>query len=402
MDTIITLGPDSRIIQGGSAAAHDLTRLRENNVDLLINCTTNIPNPSWHRAPNTPAVTNFPVCDAMVFEGGSILDLLEPVFDEVRNCFAKEKNVMIHCRAGIHRAGTMGVILAMEFLNLNAKDALRHVQKHRRDTRVLGQLWALVLRVAEKMKWRRPRSAARAAPPATPPTYSERIPAAPAAPATQQRSAASAAPPGLPLSAAPAAPGPGVTLVSLSSESESDVEESAIPYVHQRSSVVLRPAEQPSPQVVLRPAPWSPAAPAAAEEEQQTSPAAPAAAEEEQQTMTHATGHRLFTSTARLSYADATGRLLLMSWNPGWGVKNLAQIIDTRGYHVVAVQEARPDFLSNLSRDRWSYVIAYQQFVGVRHPNLVQSHMAEEIEKKSAGTSPLCISKISSAWAETI
>ena len=234
---------------------------------------------------------------------------------------------MIHCRAGIHRAGTMGVILAMEFLNLNAKDALRHVQKHRRDTRVLGQLWALVLRVAEKMKWRRPRSAARAAPPATaqersaapatPPTYWERLPAAPAAPATQQRSAASAAPPGLPLSAAPAALGPGVTLVSLSSsESESDVEESATPYVHQRSSVVLRPAEQPSPQVVLRPAPWSPAAPAAAEEEQQTSPAAPAAAEEEQQTMTHATGHRLFTSTARLSYADATGRLLLMSWNP--------------------------------------------------------------------------------------
>ena len=170
--------------------------------------------------------------------------------------------------------------------------------------------------------------------------------------------------------------------MSLSSESESDVEESAIPYVHQRSSVVLRPAEQPSPQVVLRPAPWSPAAPAAAEEEQQTSPAAPAAAEEEQQTMTHATGHRLFTSTARLSYADATGRLLLMSWNPGWGAKNLAQIIDTRGYHVVAVQGARPDFLSNLSRDRWSYVIANQQFIGVRYPNWVRSHMGEEIKNK--------------------
>ena len=275
-------------------------------------------------------VTNFPVCGAMVQkrmdEGGSILQLLEPVFNEVRSFLAMGKNVMIHCKAGIHRAGTMGVILAMKFLNLNAKDALRHVRQRRRKTCVLGQLWALVLRVAEEMEWRRPRSAARAAPPATaqersaapatPPTYWERIPAAPAAPATQQRSAASAAPPGLPLSAAPAAP--GVTLVSLSSsETESDVEESATPYVHQRSSLVLRPAEQPSPQVVLRPAPYSPAAPAAAEEEQQTSPAAPAAADEEQQTMTHATGHRLFTSTARLSYADATGRLLLMSWNPG-------------------------------------------------------------------------------------
>ena len=143
MDTIITLRPDSRIIQGGSAAAHDLTRLRENNVDLLINCTTNIPNPLWYGEWNTPAVTNFPVCDAMVErrmdEGGSILSLLEPLFNEVRSCFAMGKNVMIHCRAGIHRAGTMGVILAMEFLNLNARDALRHVRKHRRNTCVMGR-----------------------------------------------------------------------------------------------------------------------------------------------------------------------------------------------------------------------------------------------------------------------
>ena len=41
MDTIITLG-DSRIIKGGWAAAHDLTRLHENNVDLLINCTNSM------------------------------------------------------------------------------------------------------------------------------------------------------------------------------------------------------------------------------------------------------------------------------------------------------------------------------------------------------------------------
>ena len=267
-----------------------------------------------------------------------MLDLLEPVFKTVENVFSMGKNVMIHCKAGIHRAGTMGVILAMQFLNLNPLDALHHVQRRRKKTNVMGQLWTFVIRVAQEMEWRRSRSAARrasperstsssywkrlapAAAPAAPATQqrSAASAAAPAAPATQQRSAASAAPRGLPLSAAPAALGPGVTLVSLSSsESESDVEESATPYVHQRSSVVLRPAEQPSPQVVLRPAPWSPAAPAAAEEEQQTSPAAPAAAEEEQQTMTHATGHRLFTSTARLSYADATGRLLLMSWNPG-------------------------------------------------------------------------------------
>ena len=415
MDSIITFG-DGRIFQGGWAAAHDLKRLRENNVHLLINCTTNVSYPSWHRERGTPEVITWAVCGEMVQrymdEGKRVLPLLEPLFNEIQCYLADRKNVMIHCRAGIHRAGTMGVILAMEFLNLNAKDAVRHVQRHRRATSVLGDLWAFVLRVAEEMEWRRPPSAAPAAPPATaqersaapasPPSYWERIPAAPAAPATQQQSAAPAAPPGLRLTAAPAAPGPGVTLVSLSSsesESESDDEESATPHDHQRSSVILRPAEQPSSLVVaLRPK-WpspaapaapeeeeqtSPAAPAAAEEDEQTSPAAPAAAEEEQQTDARlsAISHRLFMSCYRLSYADATGRLLFMSWNAGWGARNLAEIIDTRGYHVVAVQEARPDFLNKLDRDRWSYEIKYGQFVGARYPNWVESHMGEEIKNK--------------------
>ena len=85
---------------------------------------------------------------------------------------------------------------------------------------------------------------------------------------------------------------------------------------------------------------------------------------------------------ARMPYAQAVSRLIFMSWNPGAGARKLAQVIDTGGYHVVAVQEAREDMLSNLNPDRWSYSIKFQQFIGARKPAFVESHSGEETAGK--------------------
>ena len=69
---------------------------------------------------------------------------------------------------------------------------------------------------------------------------------------------------------------------------------------------------------------------------------------------------------------------MFMSWNPGAGAHNLAEIIDSRGYHVVAIQEARDDYVAQLPGDRWSYVCKFQQFIGTRKPNTVESHTGIE------------------------
>ena len=71
-----------------------------------------------------------------------------------------------------------------------------------------------------------------------------------------------------------------------------------------------------------------------------------------------------------------------MSWNPGGGARRLAEVIDSTGYHVVAVQEAREEFLFELDHDRWSYVIKYQQFLGARCPNVVESHCGEDLKNR--------------------
>ena len=428
-DTMHTISiGGGRIIQGGVSAAHDLERLRRDNVKLVINCTNNVPFPPWAQEPGTPELDIFAVCGREVRSrmrrGEEILPMLEPLFARIQHHLSSRQNVMIHCRAGVHRAGTMGVILAMHLLSLNPRDALRHVRKRRRLTNVCGDNWEVVLRVAAEMEDRWQQGGLSAAP-AAPATYQERLSAAPAAPATPQErfyfSAAPAAPaepenpltPRSPLAPraapkfapkSPLAPGAApksapVRLVSLSSsESEPEVVETANPEspwsVHDDvPSVVLRPAlpvlpANPAP-VVYIPVGWSPAqappvvlSPAQAQapvvlspaQEPSSPPAAPAAAEEEPQTRT-APG-------ARLTYAEAVGRLLFMSWNPGAGARQLAKVIDTTGYHVVAVQEAREDFLTTLDPQRWSYVINYQQFLGARFPNWVESHCGEEIQNK--------------------
>ena len=71
---------------------------------------------------------------------------------------------------------------------------------------------------------------------------------------------------------------------------------------------------------------------------------------------------------------------MFMSWNPGAGARKLAEIIDTRGYHVVAVQEARDDYVEKLPGDRWSYVCKFQQFIGARLPNTVESHTGVDVQ----------------------
>ena len=83
-----------------------------------------------------------------------------------------------------------------------------------------------------------------------------------------------------------------------------------------------------------------------------------------------------------MPYREAVGRLIFMSWNPGGGARKLAQVIDTGGYHVVAVQEVREDFLGELDTDRWSYCIAAQQFIGARKPIEVETIACQESERK--------------------
>ena len=378
------------IFQGGWLAAHDLDRMREHNIGLIINCTTNVPLPRWRQMPDTPECVIFPIfqgefCEAL--DRGQGLMVLEPLFEKVRNTMNdRAQNVMIHCKAGAHRAGIMGVIFTMYYLKIPIKEAIRHVRSKRSCTCVIGRNLELVQAIAREMEVRAAPAAAPAAPKSRPKAAPAAAPAAfapaatapleagatwKAAPGTRPLEAGTTwkAPPGArskaapatssksPPAAPPAALADAVVLVALSdSDSDPNNEDEVQLGTAASSSSTAAPKSQPAP-------PAAPAAPPAAPaaEVSAAPPAAPAA-----------------DNFSRMTYREAVSRLLFMSWNPGSGVRKLAQVIDTGGYHVVAVQEAREDFLGELDKDRWSYTLNYQQFIGVRKPNTVQSVGGEE------------------------
>ena len=63
--------------------------------------------------------------------------------------------------------------------------------------------------------------------------------------------------------------------------------------------------------------------------------------------------------SGRLALKQAVGRLLVMSWNPGGGCHSLVSVLETVGYHVVCIQEAAPEQLSQLDGQKWSPQIMF-------------------------------------------
>ena len=172
MNRIITYG-DGCIFQGGVAAAHDLQRLRNQNIGLVVNCTSNVHSPVWANQPHTPVYVVFPMCgmfSAAARQGRGCLSELEPLFEHIQQTLVRDRlNVMIHCRQGTHRAGTLGVILAMHFLRLTPGEAFGHVRRKRRATRVIGRNLDIVLQVAAEMDNMMPRRQQLPPAPASPP-----------------------------------------------------------------------------------------------------------------------------------------------------------------------------------------------------------------------------------------
>ena len=60
-----------------------------------------------------------------------VLKFFSPVHSFIDKAMAAGQNVMVHCLAGAHRAGTTGISYVMKSCQLNFKDALKLTQSRR-------------------------------------------------------------------------------------------------------------------------------------------------------------------------------------------------------------------------------------------------------------------------------
>merc|ERR1712059_150753 len=97
--------------------------LRKKNIRTVVNCTWDIRN--YHEGILEYRTFDIAWWKRNLVDGEeeSILDFLLPHLDLIEEKLSNGDNILLHCLAGAHRAGTAGILCLMHFAGLDAKKA---------------------------------------------------------------------------------------------------------------------------------------------------------------------------------------------------------------------------------------------------------------------------------------
>eukprot|EP00924_Labyrinthula_sp_SR-Ha-C_P005134 maker-scaffold_1-snap-gene-22.65-mRNA-1 protein AED:0.07 eAED:0.26 QI:155/0.5/0.33/1/0.5/0.33/3/0/199 len=114
-----------QLYTGTHQAATDKEILDKHNIYGIVNCTKNLANVFEHEAAKYfRQVVNLEI-------SREIYKFVSEIVYQVDTWFQEGKNVLIHCHAGAHRAGTATTIFLMAKLRLPFLDALEFARKRR-------------------------------------------------------------------------------------------------------------------------------------------------------------------------------------------------------------------------------------------------------------------------------
>lgn len=110
---------------GNEVAAKSLQLLQKHNITHVVNCTDSIPN--YHDRDPSAGITyyRFDITSHYhrVRSDKEAVAFAQPMLNFTSDALSRGKNVMVHCLAGAHRAGTTGIMCLMYFAKLNQRDA---------------------------------------------------------------------------------------------------------------------------------------------------------------------------------------------------------------------------------------------------------------------------------------
>lgn len=113
------------IYVGNEVAARTLSLLESFNITHVVNCTDTIA--LYHEKTHGNPITYLRFDITQHYQKArtekDAVEFVEPMLTFVSNALAQGKNVMVHCLAGAHRAGTTGIICLMHFAKLSPKEA---------------------------------------------------------------------------------------------------------------------------------------------------------------------------------------------------------------------------------------------------------------------------------------
>jgi len=133
---------NGQIFVGNQTAAENLSFLKSLNITHIVNCTyghSKIPNfHEKHLKYYTFAISNWQ--SFVNSTNASILAFIDPLFRFIDDAIEKGENVLVHCLAGAHRAGTTGCACLMHYANLDVPTAISTAKSLRPIIDPIGQL----------------------------------------------------------------------------------------------------------------------------------------------------------------------------------------------------------------------------------------------------------------------
>jgi len=119
---------------GNIRAASDATILQRNGISCIVNCQDTSSENFFQHDPNYKYL-RFPIAHWWSADGmnsaSGVKRFYHPLFSFVENALKNKQNVMIHCLAGAHRAGTAGISCMMYLHGLQMIQAVRYVKERR-------------------------------------------------------------------------------------------------------------------------------------------------------------------------------------------------------------------------------------------------------------------------------
>jgi len=111
---------------GNQTAAANLELLRKFRVTHVVNCTDSMPCYHDRKGGGPIKYFRFDITShyRRVRTDEHAVHFAQPMLDWVSAALEEGSNVMAHCLAGAHRAGTTGCICLMHFANLTAREAV--------------------------------------------------------------------------------------------------------------------------------------------------------------------------------------------------------------------------------------------------------------------------------------
>ena len=113
---------------GNYYAAQDLDFLKHNNIEIIINCTPNIP----HHFSKQFTYYRIPIYDDRSIDTNVYMaQLMTKYTDILHHLVSENKNIFIHCNAGAQRSATILYSYLYKYGNYDSKSTIKFIKSRR-------------------------------------------------------------------------------------------------------------------------------------------------------------------------------------------------------------------------------------------------------------------------------